>query len=133
MELMLQPIRKYAEFSGRARRAEYWMFVLFYCLVVIALMIVSAVFGAVLGSAGRGLAVAVLGLFGLAMIVPSLAVSFRRLHDINKSAWWILISLVPFVGGLVLLVFHILPGTVGPNQYGPDPKALPGGEAAVFS
>lgn len=80
---------------------------------------------------------AVMGIFSLAflgVIIPSLAVSFRRLHDTDRSAWWLLISLIPGIGGLVLLVFCLLPGTNGPNKFGPDPKASPTGDtAAVFS
>ena len=61
-------------------------------------------------------------LFYLAILIPSLAVAFRRLHDTNRSAWWLLIALVPFLGALALLVFYVLPGTVGPNKFGEDPK-----------
>ena len=63
-------------------------------------------------------------LYAVAVLLPGLAVGFRRLHDIGRSAWWLLIALVPLAGGIVLLVFACLPGTPGPNQYGPDPKEV---------
>lgn len=137
MSLMFEPLRKYAQFSGRARRSEYWLFTL---LIIIAEIVYIAVLGAAGGfspSGPSGAAMAVMGIFSLAflgLIIPSLAVSFRRLHDTDRSAWWLLISLIPGVGGLVLLVFCLLPGTNGPNKFGPDPKGSATGDtAAVFS
>ena len=137
MSLMFEPLRKYAQFSGRARRSEYW---LFFLLMVIAEIVYFALLGAVGGfspNGPSGAAMAVMGIFSLAflgVIIPGLAVSFRRLHDTDRSAWWLLISLIPGIGGLVLLVFCLLPGTNGPNKFGPDPKASPTGDtAAVFS
>jgi uncharacterized membrane protein YhaH (DUF805 family) len=137
MSLMFEPLRKYAQFSGRARRSEYW---LFFLLIVIAEIVYFAVLGAAGGfspNGPSGAAMAVMGIFSLAflgVIIPGLAVSFRRLHDTDRSAWWLLISLIPGIGGLVLLVFYLLPGTNGPNKFGPDPKASPTGDtAAVFS
>ena len=137
MSLMFQPLKKYAEFSGRARRSEYWLFTLFIILVEIAYVIlVSAIGGGTRGDMNPiGMVLTGLyGLFILGIIVPSLAVSFRRLHDTDRSAWWLLIALLPFIGGLVLLVFYLLPGTNGPNKFGPDPKGTGTGDtAAVFS
>jgi uncharacterized membrane protein YhaH (DUF805 family) len=137
MSLMFEPLKKYAQFSGRARRSEFWLFAL---LIFIAEIVYFAVLGAAGGfssSGPGGAAKAVMGLFSLAflgLIIPSLAVSFRRLHDTDRSAWWLLISLIPGLGGLVLLVFYLLPGTNGPNKFGPDPKgAVTGDTAAVFS
>ena len=127
MNMMFEPLRKYAQFTGRARRSEYWMFVL---LVII----IEVVFYALMGVAGgmpttgappTGLGMVITLVFGvimLGLLIPSLAVTFRRLHDTNRSAWWILIALVPFLGALVLLAFYVLPGTSGPNKFGPDPK-----------
>jgi len=107
--------RKYVDFTGRARRAEYWFWHLFYMLALIGLL---ALDGAV---AAAGLRVAVFGLVGiLAMALPSLAVSVRRLHDTDRSGWWILINFVPF-GGIVYLVFLCQRGTTGENRFGPDP------------
>jgi len=137
MSLMFQPLKKYAEFSGRARRSEYWLFTLFIILVEVAYMILLSVIGGGTSGNMNGLGMALTGLyilFVLGIFIPSLAVSFRRLHDTDRSAWWLLIALLPFIGGLVLLVFTVLPGTAGPNKFGPDPKASSTGDtAAVFS
>ena len=114
MNLMLQPLRKYAEFRGRARRSEYWLFILFAAVVFfIAALIDVLVFGR---------PSVIYGLSVLALLIPHLAVGFRRLHDTDRSAWWLLLGVIPLVN-LVLLVFFLLPGTVGDNRYGPDPKA----------
>lgn len=115
--------QRYAEFSGRSRRKEYWMFCLINCLIGFALVACfTASFFAARGTSAVGIGLAVLYmLYALAIIVPSLAVSVRRLHDIGRSGWWLLIALIPF-GGIVLLVFHCIEGTPGPNEYGPDPK-----------
>jgi len=78
-----------------------------------------------------GLIFGVFGLVMLGLLIPSIAVTFRRLHDTNRSAWWLLIGLVPFLGALVLLVFYFLDGTPGPNKFGPDPKGR--GAAEVFA
>lgn len=114
MESYLKVLREYATFSGRARRREYWMFVLVNIIVAVALSLIDGVLfdGAMLLS----------GLYWLAILVPSLAVGVRRLHDTGRSGWWLLISLVPVVGGLVLFVFTVLDGDPGPNAYGPSPK-----------
>ena len=109
----------YATFSGRARRSEYWWWWL-------ALILVGAVFAAVAALLGSGfigdLTRIGYGLFALATILPTLAVSVRRLHDISRSGWWVLISFVPVVGSLILFVFHVLPSTQGSNAYGPQPS-----------
>ena len=140
MSLMFQPLKKYADFSGRARRSEFWLFSLFIAIVEIvyfALMGATGNFDPSNYGAINGVGMALAGLFTifvLAVIVPSLAVTFRRLHDTNRSAWWLLISFIPVLGALVLLVFYFLPGTSGPNAFGPDPKGSPGGDtASVFS
>ena len=105
---------KYATFSGRARRTEYWMFFLFYFLIALAIGFVEAFIhlGGVLSI-----------LYGLAMLVPSLAVTVRRLHDTSRSGWWILIALIPAIGTIILLVFMVLDSTPETNDYGPNPKA----------
>lgn len=126
MELMFQPFRKYADFQGRARRSEYWLWTLFIIIVEVVAYALMGVMGgfSTEGSGANPLAMIVglaLFIFALAIFIPSLAVSFRRLHDTDRSAWWILISFIPF-GGIVLLVFNCLDGTPGPNKYGPDPK-----------
>ncbi len=114
MNWYLQALKKYAVFSGRARRKEYWFFFLFN---LIASMVLSAVDVAV-GTMG------ILSIiYGLALLIPSIAVGVRRMHDIDRSGWWLLIAFVPFIGVIVLLVFALLPGTAGDNRFGPDPKA----------
>ena len=111
--------KKYATFEGRARRSEYWYFVLFYFLAIVVLAIVDVTVGTYNEEVGVGL---LSGLFGLATIVPSLAVMVRRLHDTDRSGWWVLINLVPLVGAVVLLVFTVLDSQPGANRFGPNPK-----------
>jgi uncharacterized membrane protein YhaH (DUF805 family) len=107
---------KYAVFSGRSRRKEYWMFQL------INLLIAAVLVAGDLASGMRSMGFnALLVLYAFATILPGLAVAVRRLHDINRSGWWLLLSLIPF-GGLVLLIFACLDSDPGPNQYGPNPK-----------
>ena len=113
MQSVQTVIGNYANFNGRARRSEYWWFVLFVNVLVSALMF--------LGLLVSELLFFVLAIFALAVILPSLAVTVRRLHDTNRSGWWILVNLIPYVGGLVLLVLCAFAGTSGPNRYGPDP------------
>ena len=116
MNWFVDVVKKYAVFNGRARRKEYWMFLLFYILIYVGLIIVESLIGS------PGILVLVLA---LGLLVPSLAVSIRRLHDTERSGWWFLIAFVPIVGGIVLLVFMCLDGTSGPNRFGADPKAEP--------
>ena len=126
MEIVVDTLKnRYAQFTGRARRKEYWMFVLAYTLVYVAIMVISSVSETI-----GGLLMLV---FALGLLIPSLALGFRRLHDIDKSAWWLLIGLIPIIGALVLLYFAVLPGTVGPNRFGPDPKQASGDVAATFA
>ncbi len=118
MEWFMKALRQYAVFTGRARRKEYWFFVLFYLLIAIALGFIDSMLG--LGSEDYGL---LSGLFGLAMILPALGVAVRRMHDIGRSGWWVLVSLIPFIGWLIFIWFATRDGEAGPNAYGPDPKA----------
>ena len=104
---------KYADFNGRSPRAEYWYFALFNVAVVMVL----AVLGAIIGK----LFMYVYYTYVLAILVPSIAVSIRRMHDIGRSGWWVLISLVPFIGSIWYIVLAALPSQLGPNQYGPNP------------
>ena len=102
----------YVDFEGRARRTEYWMYQLVNVLVVI-----------VVGLIARMLHLEVLSsLYSLAVLLPTLAVTPRRLHDTDRSAWWILIGLVPVIGWIWLIVLMVLEGNQGSNQYGADPK-----------
>lgn len=114
MNWYLAVLKKYVDFSGRARRKEYWFFFLFNFIIAIVLGIIDAMLG--LGFLGF--------IYMLAVLLPALAVTIRRLHDTDRSGWWILIALVPVIG-IVLLVFMVLPGTSGDNQYGPDPLNQP--------
>jgi uncharacterized membrane protein YhaH (DUF805 family) len=170
MHWMLLPLRRYAEFSGRSRRKEYWMFVLgmvlFYTMLIILMIALmgSAFLGAVNGadpngaSAGAGASAGMMGamlgggvigilivLTWLALLIPSIAVGVRRLHDIDRTGWWLMLGYGPYVlsvilamagsvelatilnlvstvGFIVILVFSVLPGTRGPNRFGDDPK-----------
>ncbi|HET9029513.1 MAG TPA: DUF805 domain-containing protein [Candidatus Aquilonibacter sp.] len=126
MEYYLEVWRKYATFTGRARRAEYWWFALFNVLALVVLEVIFGVFGAVLGSKNPIALIFALPLFAyiLAIIVPSIAVGVRRLHDVNQSGWLILLNLIPGIGPLILLVLSLLPGTPGENKFGPDPKLM---------
>lgn len=123
MEVFLNVIKnKYADFKGRARRNEYWMYVLFNTIITLicyALIGIGAV--AESGLIG-GLGLILLYGTGLALLIPSLAVAVRRLHDTNRSGWFLLLILIPLIGFIVLLVFLVTEGTRGPNNYGPDPK-----------
>jgi uncharacterized membrane protein YhaH (DUF805 family) len=165
---MLMPLRRYAEFSGRSRRKEYWLFFLAVLLFYLALFLLMMVMmgGAILSAAagadgsggeaavGAGMMGAMLGggiigivilLTWLLLLIPSLAVGVRRLHDIDRTGWWLMLGYGPYIlsvilamaqsvelaailnivsmiGFLVLLVFAVMPGTRGPNRFGPDPK-----------
>ncbi|PWR20702.1 DUF805 domain-containing protein [Zavarzinia compransoris] len=113
MEWYIAVLKKYVDFNGRARRAEYWWFVLF---TVIVSLVLGAIDALIFGTSLLG------PLYSLAVLLPSLGVLVRRLHDTNRSGWWILISFVPLVGFIVLLVFLVAEGTKGPNNFGNDPK-----------
>ncbi len=113
MSWYLAVLKKYAEFSGRARRKEYQMFALFNFIILFVIGLVDTL----AGSPG------VLGmLYGLAVLIPSIAVSVRRLHDTDRSGWWFLIALVPLIGIIVLIVFMVRDSTPLENQYGANPK-----------
>jgi len=127
MNWYFEVLKKYAVFEGRARRKEYWFFQLFQIIVTMVLAIIGALLISVnsgLEHAGSGLVFVdvLIVLYGLATLLPGLAVLVRRLHDTNRSGWMIFLGLIPLVGGIILLVFAVEDGTPGPNQYGPDPK-----------
>ncbi len=130
MEWMLLPLKRYADFSGRSRRKEYWMFVLGMILVCFVIGLVAGILSVIVGKWISNLAS---GLFALAIIIPSLAVAVRRLHDTDKSGWFLLLGLIPLVGGIILLVFYCTDGTPGPNRFGADPKTSDGELGDVFS
>lgn len=103
----------YTNFEGRARRPEYWWFALF---VLVGNLLFALI--------GIGILKAI---WGLALLLPSLAVGVRRLHDLDKSGWWLLLVLIPIIGGLILIYFFVQEGTKGANQYGPEPRVSPSG------
>jgi len=103
---------KYAEFNGRARRSEYWYFVLFNFIVSLGLGMVDAFTG--IGFLNY--------VYSLAVIIPGIAVSIRRLHDTGRSGWWLLVGLIPFIGWIILIVFFVQDSDPYDNQYGPNPK-----------
>jgi uncharacterized membrane protein YhaH (DUF805 family) len=114
-EAIRSGFQNYATFSGRARRAEYWWWTLFYILMCG----VAAFADSALASSGRLPLVSLI--FILVTILPSLSVAVRRFHDIGRSGWWVLIPLIPLVGTLLYLYWMVQPGNTGPNEYGPDP------------
>ncbi len=117
-------LERYVKFDGRAGRGEYWWYVLASIVLYFAIAIVVGIGFAI--ASGLGIALLLAGFaFYLAIIAPSIAVAIRRLHDTDKSGWWLLIGLIPF-GGLVLLFFYIQEGTAGPNQYGSGPEPAAG-------
>lgn len=121
MNWFLIVLNRYATFTGRAQCAEYWYFVLFYLLIFFVLAAVDGVFGTFSVEAGVGL---LSGILSIALFIPSLAVSVRRLHDIGRSGWWLLIGLIPLVGAIVLLVFLIKDSDADENEFGPNPKGV---------
>ena len=114
MSWYLDVLKKYAVFSGRARRKEYWMFFLINLIITLVLSFIEGLAG------GPGV---VGGLYSLAVLLPAIAVGVRRLHDTNRSGWWMLIGLIPIIGTIILIVFMVQDSQPGENQYGPYPKA----------
>ena len=127
MQWYLKVLRQYADFTGRARRTEYWMFFLFTLIIQIVLAVLDSLLGLAFVP-GSGVLTT---LYVLAVLLPSLGLAVRRLHDTSRSGWWVLIGLVPFLGAIVLIVFAALEGDRGPNAYGPDPKTAVGNPAAA--
>lgn len=115
MDWYLAVLKNYAGFSGRARRKEFWMFTLISFVISIVLSIIGSLIGTDILSY----------IYSLAILIPSLAVAVRRLHDTSRSGWWLLIGLVPLVGFIVLIVFFASEGKQEPNQYGTNPKLAP--------
>jgi uncharacterized membrane protein YhaH (DUF805 family) len=116
----LEVLKKYAVFDGRARRKEYWMFFLINLVISVVLIAIDYSIGTFSPQTGAGL---LQGLYSLAVLIPSIAVTVRRLHDTDRTGWWILIGLIPVIGGIVLLIFMVLDSEPEANEYGPNPKA----------
>jgi len=119
MNWYLHVLKNYATFSGRARRKEYWMFFLFNVLISLGLGVLDVVAGTYSVEYETGFFSA---LYSLLVLIPSIAVSVRRLHDTNRSGWWVVISLIPIIGVLVLFVFTCLDSQPGTNRFGANPK-----------
>ena len=115
MKWYLTALKKYAIFNGRSRRTEYWMFVLLNFLIMLGLcaLLINEIIGLNL-----------IYVFAAVIFIPSLSVTVRRLHDTNRSAWWLLLPVIPVLGELVFLVFMVLEGKPERNRFGPDPKGL---------
>ena len=115
MSWYLQVLKKYVVFGGRARRKEYWYFALFSAIIALVLGLIDTLVGtnSVLS-----------GLYSLAVLLPALGVSVRRLHDTGHSGWWIFIGLIPLIGTIILLVYMLSDSHAGTNQYGPSPKLV---------
>lgn len=115
MNWYLKVLKQYADFDGRARRTEYWMFILF-----------NIIFSAAAGLFDNmlGLTVGLSGLYSLAILIPSIAVGVRRLHDIGKSGWMLLVALIPLIGWIWLIILLATEGTPGVNEYGINPKEV---------
>lgn len=111
MEYFIGSLKNYADFSGRVSRKEYWMFILFYLIFFIATIVIDVVFGATIFSI----------LYSLALLVPSVSIAARRLHDTGGSGWWQLITVLPIVGTLILFKF-LVEDSRGENEYGASPK-----------
>lgn len=115
MEWYLKVLKSYAVFQGRARRKEYWMFVLINVIISIILSVIES---------AAGLSTYISGIYSLLILIPSIAVTVRRLHDTGRSGWWILIGLIPLIGSIILIIFNCQDSQAKDNKYGPNPKAV---------
>jgi uncharacterized membrane protein YhaH (DUF805 family) len=109
MQWYLEVLKKYAVFDGRAQRAEFWWFVLVHLIIAAVLSWVSETLSTI---------------YGLAVLLPAIGVSIRRLHDTGRTGWWLLLSFIPVIGTIILIVFYVQDSEEGTNEYGPNPKAL---------
>jgi uncharacterized membrane protein YhaH (DUF805 family) len=121
MKWYLHALRKYAVFTGRARRREFWIFELMNSAIVLALFVLAVI----LGKAGYPYFLSLPFLYTAATTVPSLSSSVRRLHDTNRSGWWLLVGVLPVVGTLILLRITVADSDPGENRFGPNPKRQP--------
>jgi uncharacterized membrane protein YhaH (DUF805 family) len=121
MNWYLKVLKQYADFNGRARRKEYWMFVLFNMIFAIVAMLLDHFLGIAMEEIGYG---PLYGLYVLGMFIPGLAVGVRRLHDVGKSGWMMLLGLIPLIGAIWLLILMLTDSNSGINDYGENPKEL---------
>ena len=120
MNWYIEALKKYAVFSGRSRRKEYWYFALFNIIITILLTLIDSSIGTLDEKSGYGVLNTI---YSLGVLLPGLGVSIRRLHDTGRSGWWLLIGLIPLIGAIVLIIFFVRDSQPGDNQYGPSPKA----------
>ena len=113
MEYFIDGLKKYADFTGRARRKEFWMYTLFYMIFYVLAVVIDVVLGTMIFA----------GIYALALLIPTIAISARRLHDTDRSGWWQLIGLIPLIGAIVLLIFYVQ-DSLGENEYGANPKLV---------
>jgi uncharacterized membrane protein YhaH (DUF805 family) len=125
---MFEPFVKYAEFSGRASRREFWLFALLNAIVLVLIVMTAIVAAAISNGDPAPVGICVLAGFawGFATLIPNLAVSIRRLHDIDKPGAFYLCTLIPVAGPIIMLICYLMPGTVGANRYGDDPNGPSG-------
>lgn len=128
MDWYLKVLKNYVNFAGRARRREYWMFFLISLLIQLALLIMDNVTGTFNAQTGWGL---LSGLYSLAVLLPGIAVSVRRLHDRDRSGWWLLLAFIPLIGAIVLIVWFAMEGNRSSNRFGEDPRIGEGGVPAI--
>ncbi len=119
MNWYLMVLKRYFDFSGRSQRAEYWYFALGNLIVGFILGFIDGIMGANAQQGGIGVLTMI---YFLGILIPSLAVSVRRLHDTGRTGWWVFVAIIPILGPLLLLYFYVLDGEPGANAYGPDPK-----------
>ena len=115
MEWYKKALQNYAVFTGRAHRTEYWMFVLFHFLILVAVSFIENMLGL-----GGFLS----GLYGIALFIPLISAAVRRLHDTGRSGWWYLLMLIPVIGTIIVIVMLALDSEAGSNEYGPNPKGI---------
>ncbi|WP_432745999.1 DUF805 domain-containing protein [Methylobacter sp. G7] len=121
MNWYLDVLKKYAVFDGRARRKEYWFFFLFNIIISMILSAIDGLTGSFNPETGVGL---LGGIYTIAVLIPSIAVSVRRLHDTGRSGWWLLIGLIPLIGTIICFVFMVQDSESSENEYGSNPKGF---------
>ncbi|HLS16517.1 MAG TPA: DUF805 domain-containing protein [Paenalcaligenes sp.] len=119
MHWYLTVLKKYAVFTGRSRRKEYWVFLLFNIIIFFILSLIDNTIGTFNAQTGVGV---LSSIYWLAILIPSIAVGIRRLHDTGRTGWWLLLVFIPIIGPLIVLILMLLDSKPGTNQYGPNPK-----------